>query len=52
MVPLVLLAIALLSLTSGFGIVQVARLWSLWPVTLIATGMEEIYLWSISKKDR
>ena len=52
MVPLILLAMTLLSLTDGFGIVQIARLWNFWPVTLIATGLEEIYLWSTSKKDR
>jgi hypothetical protein len=52
MIPLILLLIGLLSFTHGFGIVQVARAWTFWPVTLIATGLEEIYLWSISKEDR
>lgn len=52
MIPVVLLTIALLSFTDGFGIVQVARLWNFWPVSLIATGLEEIYLWSTSKKGR
>jgi hypothetical protein len=52
MIPAVLLTMALLTLTNGFGIIQVARLWNFWPVTLIATGLEEIYLWSTSKEDR
>jgi hypothetical protein len=52
MIPAVLLTMALLTLTNGFGIIQVARLWSFWPVTLIATGLEEIYLWSTSKNGR
>ena len=38
MIPILLLFL------SGFGIIQVY-----WPVTLIATGLEELYLWSISK---
>ena len=49
MMPLFLLLMSVLTLLSHFGIMQVARLWSYWPVTLIATGLEELYLWSISK---
>jgi Domain of unknown function (DUF5668) len=49
MIPVVLLFMGALSLMNSFGIIQVARLWSLWPVTLIATGLEELYLWSTSK---
>jgi hypothetical protein len=52
MVPLILLTMTLLSFTDGFGIIQIARLWNFWPITLIATGLEEIYLWSTSKKGR
>lgn len=50
MIPVVLLLIAALSLMNGFGIIQIARVWNFWPVTLIATGLEEIYLWSATKK--
>jgi hypothetical protein len=49
MIPVLLLLIGALSLMDRFGIIQAARPWSLWPVTLIATGLEEIYLWSTSK---
>ena len=52
MIPLVLLLMGILSVTNGFGIIQIARLWSFWPVTLIATGLEELYLWSTSKEGR
>ncbi len=53
MIPMVLLALALASLIaggapSGTGVLQGARVWSYWPVTLIATGLEELYLWASS----
>jgi len=51
-IPAVLLFIGILSLTDGFGLIQVARVWNFWPVTLIATGLEELYLWSTSKNAR
>jgi hypothetical protein len=44
MIPILLLFFGVLSLRAGFGIIQVY-----WPVTLIATGLEELYLWSTSK---
>ena len=50
MIPIVLLLLSALSVMSSFGVIQVARVWSLWPVTLIATGLEEVYLWATSKK--
>lgn len=34
-----------------FGIIQVSHIWNLWPVMLIATGMEKLYLWTI-RQDR
>ncbi|HXJ39831.1 MAG TPA: hypothetical protein VNH18_11170 [Bryobacteraceae bacterium] len=45
MIPLLLalLTIAQLALPG-------LRVWSYWPVTLIATGLEEVGLWAISKK--
>ena len=52
MIPIVLLLLSALSVMSSFGVIQVARVWSLWPVTLIATGLEELYLWTTTKKTR
>lgn len=49
MIPVMLLLLSLLSVMSSFGIIQIARVWSFWPVTLIATGMEELYLWATTK---
>ena len=49
MIPLLLLLMCAIAAAGHFGIIQVARVWSFWPVTLIATGLEELYLWSISK---
>ena len=51
MIPLLLLFMGAASVLDRFGIIQVARVWSLWPVTLIATGLEELYLWATSKKE-
>jgi hypothetical protein len=31
---------------SRFDIIQVARYQNLWPVTLIAAGLEQLYLWA------
>ncbi len=49
MIPVMLLLLSILSVMSTFGIIQIARVWSFWPVTLIATGMEEVYLWATAK---
>jgi hypothetical protein len=49
MIPILLLLLSTLSVMNSFGIIQVARVWSFWPVTLIATGLEEVYLWATSK---
>ena len=49
MIPVMLLLLSILSVMSNFGIIQIARVWSFWPVTLIATGMEEVYLWATAK---
>jgi hypothetical protein len=50
MIPILLLFLSVLAVMNSFGIIQVARIWSFWPVTLIATGLEEVYLWATSKK--
>ena len=49
MIPLLLCLMCALSLLGSFGVVIIARVWNFWPVTLIATGLEELYLWSTSK---
>ena len=50
MIPVILLFLRALSVMSNFGIISFARVWSLWPVTLIATGLEEVYLWATTKR--
>ncbi len=50
MIPVILLFLSALSVMSNFGIISFARVWSLWPVTLIATGLEEVYLWATTKR--
>ena len=52
MIPLMLLLMAAIGILDRFGIVQFARIWSFWPVTLIATGLEELYLWATTKEVR
>jgi len=52
MIPLLLLAMVAIGILDRFGIIQFARVWSLWPVTLIATGVEEVYLWATTKHVR
>lgn len=46
MIPFVLSMLAAMAIMNAFGIIQVSQVWSLWPVSLIATGVEEIYLWT------
>ena len=36
---------------SRFDIIHVARYWDLWPMLLIAAGLEELYLWATSGDD-
>jgi hypothetical protein len=35
-----------------FDIIQIAQYRDMWPVALIAAGLEELYLWAISGDDR
>lgn len=49
MIPTVLAMLAAMSVANSFGIMQFTRTWSLWPVSLIATGLEEIFLWATAK---
>jgi hypothetical protein len=50
--PLCLILAGALAALDRFGIIQVNHLWSLWPVTLIAAGMEKLYLWTITEDQR
>jgi len=49
MIPLMLAVMALIATMSGLGLLPQFRIWSYWPVTLIATGLEEVYLWAKAK---
>ncbi len=50
MIPLVLLLLAVAAAMTSTGMIQGIRVWSYWPVTLIATGLEELYLWATAGK--
>ena len=50
--PLILILAGALLVMGRFDIIQVARYQQLWPVTLIAAGLEELYLWASSRDDR
>jgi hypothetical protein len=52
MIPLMLLLITAVGMLDRFGIIECARVWSFWPVSLIATGLEELYLWATTKDVR
>ena len=45
-VPLMLILTGVLLVMNRFDIIQVARYQNLWPVTLIAAGLEQLYLWA------
>lgn len=45
-VPLMFILVGALLVMSRLDIIQVARYQNLWPVTLIAAGLEQLYLWA------
>ena len=47
--PLMFILAGALFLMGRFDIIQFARYQEFWPVTLIAAGLEELYLWAISR---
>ncbi len=51
-VPLCLILAGALLALDRFGIIQVSQIWKLWPVILIAAGMEKLYLWTITQDRR
>jgi hypothetical protein len=50
--PLMFILAGALFLMGRFDIIQFARYQEFWPVTLIAAGLEELYLWATSRDDR
>jgi Domain of unknown function (DUF5668) len=46
LVPLMFILTGALLVMGRFDIIQVARFQNLWPVTLIAAGIEQLYLWT------
>lgn len=50
MIPILLLFMAAIATLNAFGIIQFAHVWNFWPVTLIATGLGELYLWATTKE--
>ena len=50
--PLMLILGGALLVMSRFDIIQVAQYRDLWPVALIAAGLEELYMWATSEDDR
>jgi hypothetical protein len=52
MIPLLLALMFTVSIMSGWGLLPQWRVWSYWPVTLIATGLEEVYLWTKNTRTR
>ncbi len=49
-VPLCLILAGTLLSLDRFGIIAVNHIWNLWPVILIATGMEKLYVWTITDR--
>ncbi len=45
-VPLMFILTGALLVMGQFDIIQIARYQNLWPVTLIAAGVEQLYLWA------
>jgi hypothetical protein len=49
--PLMLVLAGGVLMMDKLDIIQIAGLWNLWPVALIAAGLEELYLWAVSGQD-
>ncbi|HWF08330.1 MAG TPA: DUF5668 domain-containing protein [Bryobacteraceae bacterium] len=46
--PFILVLAGALFLMGRMDVIHLNGYWNLWPVTLIAAGLEELYLWSVS----
>jgi hypothetical protein len=51
-IPLCLILAGALLAMDRFDIIHVSHIWNLWPVMLIASGMEKLYLWTITQDRR
>ena len=51
-IPLCFILAGALLAMDNFGVLQVNHIWNLWPITLIAAGMEKLYLWTITPDRR
>jgi hypothetical protein len=45
-VPMMFILTGALLVMSRFDIIQIAHYRELWPVTLIAAGLEQLYIWA------
>jgi hypothetical protein len=45
-IPLAIIFASALFMMTRFDTIQIAQYWRLWPVSLIAAGLEELYLWA------
>jgi hypothetical protein len=50
--PLMLVLAGAVLMMDKLDIIQIAGLWNLWPVALIAAGLEELYLWARTGQDK
>lgn len=50
--PLTLLLAGVAMTLNNLAIIQVTEIWSLWPVLLIASGLEELYFWAFPERMR
>lgn len=50
--PLMLILTGALLVMSQFDIISITRYQQLWPVTLIAAGLEQLYRWAFTGDDR
>jgi hypothetical protein len=46
--PLMLLLAGIALMMDRLDVIHVAGIWNLWPIALIAAGLEELYLWAKS----
>lgn len=51
-IPLCLILAGGLMALDQLGLVHIPHIWKLWPVTLIAAGMEQLYIWTITENRR
>jgi hypothetical protein len=52
LLPLMIILTGALLVMGQFDIIHITRYQQLWPVTIIAAGLEELYRWATFGKDR